>query len=168
MDPPSIDPPPDPDYPGFIDKHKNRRTVIWVGGNDGMMHAIDARTGIEVYAFIPFNLLPKLKLLPDGNPVGPEGSAVKLTFATLMQRVSGLELELRGEESLRHEDWDAGRGRDVHFVDRIAGYRYLRSKGNSIEGGTSEILRNIIAERVLGLPREPRVDKDVPWKDLPR
>ncbi len=100
--------------------------------------------------------------------IGPEGSAVKLTFATLMQRVSGLELELRGEESLRHEDWDGGRGRDVHFLDRIAGYRYLRSKGNSIEGGTSEILRNIIAERVLGLPSEPRSDKDVPWKDLPR
>ena len=57
MDPPSIDPPPDPEYPGFIDANKDRRTLIWVGANDGMMHAIDARTGIEVYAFIPFNLL---------------------------------------------------------------------------------------------------------------
>ncbi len=44
----------------------------------------------------------------------------------------------------------------------------LRAKGNSIEGGTSEILRNLIAERVLGLPAEPRVDTRVPWKDLPR
>jgi hypothetical protein len=70
MDPPSIDPPPDPEYPAFIETHKDRRTLIWVGGNDGMMHAIDGRTGIEVYAFIPFNLLPKLKALPDGNPIG--------------------------------------------------------------------------------------------------
>ena len=70
MDPPSIDPPPDSEYPQFIDDNKNRRTLIWIGGNDGMMHAIDGRTGLEVYAFIPFNLLPKLKALPDGNPLG--------------------------------------------------------------------------------------------------
>jgi hypothetical protein len=70
MDPPSIDPAPDADYPGFIDANKDRRTLIWIGGNDGMMHAIDARTGVEVYAFIPFNLLAKLKALPDGNAIG--------------------------------------------------------------------------------------------------
>ncbi|GAA0957012.1 acyl-CoA dehydrogenase [Virgisporangium aurantiacum] len=100
--------------------------------------------------------------------IGPEGSAVKLTFATLMQRISGLEMEVRGEEVLRHDDWNGGRGRETPFLERSAGYRYLRAKGNSIEGGTSEILRNIISERVLGLPSEPRSDKDIPWKDLPR
>ena len=56
----------------------------------------------------------------------------------------------------------------VDFTGREAGYRYLRAKGNSIEGGTSEVLRNIIAERVLGLPAETRVDTKVAWKDLPR
>ena len=105
--------------------------------------------------------------LAVGAP-GPEGSAMKLTFARLAQQLSGLEVELRGEEGLRYDDWTLTRPEQVDFTGRDTGYRYLRAKGNSIEGGTSEILRNIVAERVLGLPSEHRVDKDVAWKDLPR
>jgi alkylation response protein AidB-like acyl-CoA dehydrogenase len=105
--------------------------------------------------------------LAVGQP-GPEGSAMKLAFAELNQALSGLEVELMGEEGLRYDDWTMRRPETVDFIAREAGYRYLRAKGNSIEGGTSEILRNIISERVLGLPSEPRVDKDVAWKDLPR
>src|SRR6185436_15261350 len=102
-----------------------------------------------------------------GRP-GPEGSAMKLTFARLAQELSGLELELLGEEGLRYGDWTMGRPDVVELTDRDTGYRYLRAKGNSIEGGTSEILRNIVAERVLGLPAEPRADTTLAWKDLPR
>jgi len=105
--------------------------------------------------------------LEAGQP-GPEGSAVKLSFATLNQRLSALEVELLGVEGLRHDDWTMRRTSTVDFLERTPVYRYLRAKGNSIEGGTSEILRNIIAERVLGLPREPRSDVDVAWKDLPK
>jgi alkylation response protein AidB-like acyl-CoA dehydrogenase len=105
--------------------------------------------------------------LAAGQP-GPEGSAAKYAFATLNQHLSGFELELLGEDGLRFDDWTMRRPDTVDFVGRSAGYRYLRAKGNSIEGGTSEILLNIIAERVLGLPGEIRVDKDVAWKDLPR
>jgi hypothetical protein len=54
----------------------------------------------------------------------------------------------------------------VDFNGREPGYRYLRARGNSIEGGTSEILRNTIAERILGLPPEHRVDKEIAYKDL--
>jgi alkylation response protein AidB-like acyl-CoA dehydrogenase len=105
--------------------------------------------------------------LAVGAP-GPEGSGLKLAFARLNQQISGLEVELLGEQGLRYGDWTMVRPRSVDFYGRDAGYRYLRAKGNSIEGGTSEILRNIVAERVLGLPSEPRNDKDVAWKDLPR
>ena len=69
MDPPSLDPPPDVDYPGFADDNKDRRSLIFVGANDGMIHAIDGRTGVEVWAFITFNLLPKLRTLRDGQGV---------------------------------------------------------------------------------------------------
>jgi alkylation response protein AidB-like acyl-CoA dehydrogenase len=110
--------------------------------------------------------------LAAGAP-GPEGSAAKLAFARLNQEISGFELDLLGADGLRYDGWSSDtwtteRPTVVDFVGRSAGYRYLRAKGNSIEGGTSEILRNIISERVLGLPSEIRVDKDVAWKDLPR
>ncbi len=105
--------------------------------------------------------------LAAGQP-GPEGSAAKVTFARLNQEISGLDVELAGEDGLRYGDWTMRRPAHAEFLGRDPGFRYLRAKGNSIEGGTSEVLRNIIAERVLGLPAEPRVDKDVPWKDLPR
>ena len=105
--------------------------------------------------------------LTAGAP-GPEGSAMKVAFSELNQALTGLEVELLGEEGLAYDDWSFRRPAIVDFTGREAGYRYLRAKGNSIEGGTSEVLRNIIAERVLGLPSEPRVDKDVAWKDLPR
>ncbi|NEB90843.1 acyl-CoA dehydrogenase family protein [Streptomyces bauhiniae] len=105
--------------------------------------------------------------LNAGQP-GYEGSGMKLAFARLNQEISGLEVELRGEEGLLYDDWTMRRPELVDFTGRDAGYRYLRSKGNSIEGGTSEVLLNIVAERVLGLPAEPRTDKDVPWKDLAR
>ncbi|GAB3299733.1 acyl-CoA dehydrogenase family protein [Parasphingorhabdus pacifica] len=105
--------------------------------------------------------------LAVGAP-GPEGSAAKLSFARLNQEISGYELELLGEQGLTYEDWTFRRPEITDLTARDGGYRYLRAKGNSIEGGTSEVLRNIIAERVLGLPPEPRADKDVPWKELPR
>jgi len=105
--------------------------------------------------------------LAVGAP-GPEGSAMKLEFARLAQQLSGLEIELLGPDGLRYDDWTMRRPAKVEFTGRDAGYRYLRAKGNSIEGGTSEVLRNIIAERVLGLPAEPRTDTKVAWKDLPR
>jgi len=103
--------------------------------------------------------------LAVGQP-GPEGAGMKVTFARLAQAVSGFEIELHPELGLQYDDWTMRQPDSVDFVGRGPGYRYLRAKGNSIEGGTSEILRNTIAERILGLPPEHRVDKDVAFKDL--
>jgi len=101
-----------------------------------------------------------------GEP-GPEGSAAKLTFARLNQEISEWEVEFAGADGLRYDDWTMRRAGSSDY-GRGPGFRYLRTRGNSIEGGTSEILRNIIAERVLGLPPEPRIDTSVAWKELPR
>jgi alkylation response protein AidB-like acyl-CoA dehydrogenase len=138
-------------------KHPERRT-----------HELHARllrlwAGAEVARLAGERLRQQLAA---GEP-GPEGSAAKLTMARLNQEISGWEIEFGGSEGLRYDDWSVRRDGSSDY-SRGPGYRYLRAKGNSIEGGTSEILRNIIAERVLGLPPEPRADKDVPWKDLPR
>ncbi|OBG37537.1 acyl-CoA dehydrogenase [Mycobacterium alsense] len=101
----------------------------------------------------------------SGQP-GPEGAGMKVAFARLAQAISGFEIELHGEAGLRYDDWTMRRPETVDLIGREPGYRYLRARGNSIEGGTSEILRNTISERILGLPGEHRVDKDLAFKDL--
>jgi alkylation response protein AidB-like acyl-CoA dehydrogenase len=100
-----------------------------------------------------------------GQP-GPEGAGMKVAFARLAQAISGFDLELHAESGLHYDDWTMRRTEVVDLIGREPGYRYLRARGNSIEGGTSEILRNTISERILGLPGEHRVDKDRPWSDL--
>jgi alkylation response protein AidB-like acyl-CoA dehydrogenase len=105
--------------------------------------------------------------LAAGQP-GREGAATKLAFAKVAQATTGLEVELLGEEGLRYSGWTVTWPDHADPSGRDAAYRYLRTKASSLAGGTSEILRNIVAERVLGLPPEPRVDKNLPWKDLPR
>ena len=75
MSAPALEPPPDDDYGRrdvvgtYAGDYADRRGIIWVGGNNGMIHAIDARTGFEVWAFIPYNLLAKLHALVDGQSV---------------------------------------------------------------------------------------------------
>jgi alkylation response protein AidB-like acyl-CoA dehydrogenase len=102
-----------------------------------------------------------------GTP-GPEGSVAKLTFAELNQKISELCVDLMGAEGQLYPDYDNPRRESVGFWTGDPRYFFLRARANSIEGGTSEVLRNILGERVLGLPGEPRTDKDLPWRDVPR
>jgi alkylation response protein AidB-like acyl-CoA dehydrogenase len=105
-----------------------------------------------------------------GNP-GPEGSVGKLAQAELYKRIWECGLDVMGTDGLVYEQgYELRRpaAEDRHDKAQLAKYQFLRSRANSIEGGTSEVMRNILGERVLGLPGEPRVDKGMPWKDIPR
>ena len=104
-----------------------------------------------------------------GNP-GPEGSTGKLHWAELNKAVTAFGMDVQGGEGMLYPN-----GYEFTAPERSGTTRdesleqlFLRSRANSIEGGTSEIMKNILGERVLGLPGEPRVDKNIPWKDVPR
>jgi alkylation response protein AidB-like acyl-CoA dehydrogenase len=105
----------------------------------------------------------------SGNP-GPEGSVSKLAQAEINKRLWETAIDVLGNDGLAFEagyELRQGFG-GTDTTEALAKYQFLRSRANSIEGGTSEIMRNILGERVLGLPGEPRVDKEIPWKDVPR
>jgi alkylation response protein AidB-like acyl-CoA dehydrogenase len=104
----------------------------------------------------------------QGTP-GPEGSTAKLHWADLNKVITSFTVDLLDAEGMTYPggyefvrpDETATRSTNVHKS-------FLRARANSIEGGTSEIMKNILGERVLGLPGEPRVDKNIPWRDVPR
>jgi alkylation response protein AidB-like acyl-CoA dehydrogenase len=99
---------------------------------------------------------------------GPEGSTGKLAWADLNKAITAFTVELMG--------WDGTLYPGGYVLHRPTEFgaegspqrNFLRARANSIEGGTSEIMKNIVGERVIGLPGEPRVDKDLPWKEVPR
>jgi alkylation response protein AidB-like acyl-CoA dehydrogenase len=103
-----------------------------------------------------------------GTP-GPEGSTGKLAHAELHKRITEFCVDLLGANGMLYPAGyefadpaeQAGRSRTLQQA-------FLRARANSIEGGTSEIMRNILGERVLGLPGDVRVDKDRPWSEVPR
>ena len=105
----------------------------------------------------------------SGNP-GPEGSVGKLMSAEMNQKIYELCMEIIGPEALTFEaGYERNRAEGSSFARGSSlKYSFLRSRANTIEGGTSEVMRNILGERVLGLPGDVRVDKEVNWVDVPR
>jgi alkylation response protein AidB-like acyl-CoA dehydrogenase len=104
-----------------------------------------------------------------GNP-GPEGSIAKLMFAEVNARTYELCVDLLGADALIGYDYTMRRSAALGLVGPPGSARtmFIRSRANSIEGGTSEIQRNILGERILGLPGDVRVDKELPWSKVPR
>jgi alkylation response protein AidB-like acyl-CoA dehydrogenase len=103
----------------------------------------------------------------QGTP-GPEGSIAKLVYAELNKKIYELGLDIVGPEGMGYDSYEFVIPEEVGSAQLDLRKSFIRARANSIEGGTSEIMKNIVGERVLGLPGEPRVDKDVPWSDVPR
>jgi alkylation response protein AidB-like acyl-CoA dehydrogenase len=97
---------------------------------------------------------------------GPEGSVGKLASAELNKEVSNFALTLLGADGLLYGSYEMRRPGPGALGESSIERVFLRMRANSIEGGTSEIMRNILGERVLGLPGDIRVDRTEAWSKL--
>ena len=94
----------------------------------------------------------------QGKVPGPEGSIAKLASAQIGKRSASLGMALAGAGSAA---WDPDEARASRWSQAV-----LSAPSSSIAGGTDEVQRNIIGERVLGLPKEPQVDRDIPFREV--
>jgi alkylation response protein AidB-like acyl-CoA dehydrogenase len=142
-------------------------TRLWHGRAD--RHSSEAAVLrdrlVDLHTRVRINRLTMLRgdAIRDAGVAGPQGSIAKLMTVKLNQAVTELCVDLLGEAGLLFGSY-AWEDQDLADYGYDTPMRaYLRARANSIEGGTSEILHNILGERVLGLPPEPRADKDQPW-----
>ncbi len=122
------------------------------------------RTRLAQYAVkssgLKYTGMRAISALSKGETPGPENSIGKLVAGATMQELATFALDLQGQAGvISGDDQSEAASRFQAML--------LRSPATRVEGGTDEILRNIIAERVLGLPGDIRVDKDVAFKDIP-
>jgi alkylation response protein AidB-like acyl-CoA dehydrogenase len=101
-----------------------------------------------------------------GDP-GPEGSIGKMASADLNKDIYEKTVDLMGADGLLYGSYEMIAPETAMGAATLQ-QAFLRSRANSIEGGTTEVMKNILGERVLGLPGDVRVDRDVPWADVPR
>ncbi len=140
---------------------------LWKEGDRSDQTQRDELMGLWIEAEV--NRLTNIRasqLRSIGTP-GPEGSVSKLAFAELNKRIYSFCMNLMGPDGMLYGSFEMVRPETAMISDTTQ-KAFLRARANSIEGGTSEIMRNILGERVLGLPGEPRLDKDVPWSEVPR
>jgi alkylation response protein AidB-like acyl-CoA dehydrogenase len=101
-----------------------------------------------------------------GDP-GPEGSIAKMASADLNKDIYATLMDLLGADGMLYGSYEMVRPETAMQSDTLQ-KAFLRSRANSIEGGTTEVMKNILGERVLGLPGDVRVDREVPWSKVPR
>lgn len=127
--------------------------------DDSAVRAQLAKFAVKA-AGLRYSAFRSISALSRGEEPGPENSIGKLVAGQMMQDIARYALNLMGEAGLI-QDREAAVDR-ARFQEML-----LRSPATRIEGGSDEILRNIIAERVLGLPADIRVDKDIPFDQIP-
>lgn len=109
-----------------------------------------------------------------GGTPGPEGSLGRLMVSEHQQRLFTFVVDLLGPQGMLISDYEMRRPDIIGEValgsdDKIDLQKaFLSTRGSTIGGGTTEISRNILGERVLGLPKEPSLDRDLPWSEVPR
>lgn len=101
-----------------------------------------------------------------GTP-GPEGSIGKMESANLNKAIFEFCVDLMGADGMLYGEYTMARPTTAMSFDNVP-KSFLRSRANSIEGGTTEVMLNILGERVLGLPGDVRIDRDRPWSEVPR
>jgi alkylation response protein AidB-like acyl-CoA dehydrogenase len=111
-------------------------------------------------AGLKYNGYRALSALSRGDLPGPENSIGKLVGAPKLQDIASFCMDLLEEHGAL---W----GDDLDFMAGAAQRSYMGAPGLRIAGGTDEIMTNIIAERVLGLPQDPRADKGIPFNEVP-
>lgn len=98
---------------------------------------------------------------------GPEGSIGKMESANLNKDVYAFTIGLLGAEGMLYGSYEMVRPETAMGYDGVQ-KAFLRSRANSIEGGTTEVMKNILGERILGLPGDVRVDREIAWNQVPR
>jgi alkylation response protein AidB-like acyl-CoA dehydrogenase len=147
-------------------------TKMWSETPEGLRSNVTRDRMMQLYVRSETQRLTNIRAGQNrrkGNP-GPEMSIAKLAFAELNQDLLTAAVDMMGMAGQVDYDYTFRRPEDLSVDGSENGVQhgFLRVRANSIEGGTSEIMRNILGEQVLGLPGEPRVDKDVPWIEVPR
>jgi len=120
--------------------------------DDPVVRQLAARLVIEsrCVQYLGWRIVSKLA---EGQIPGSEGAVAKLASGRVSRRYDELADAVRGAGAMVNDAYTL---------------LQLWVPATRIAGGTDEVLKNVIAERILGLPPEPRVDKDVPFRDVPR
>ncbi len=136
--------------------------------DDGLATAVDRDELMQLWVRAEVHRLTNARasaMRKAGEP-GPEGSVGKLAAAELNQDVMSFTVNLLGANGMLYTDYSIDSNesaQDLAHPERA----FLRSRANSIEGGTTEVMKNILGERVLGLPGDIRADKG-PWNQIAR